>query len=51
MKVSQTFKNDIASAYPEPHAAWLNVEFTFVDSGMTDQLLSVSTLTIQYEEL
>jgi hypothetical protein len=44
MKAIDIIQNDIAAAYPEIHAVRLNTLFTFVDSGMHDQRLSVSYL-------
>lgn len=44
MKASTTLKNDIAAAYPHIHAARLHTLFTFVESGMTDQRLTVTYL-------
>ncbi len=44
MTVLQTLKEDIATAYPDIHSVRLSTVFTFVESGMRDQRVSVTYL-------
>lgn len=44
MKITNIIQNDIAAAYPEIHSTRLNTLFTFIDSGMHDQRVSVTYL-------
>lgn len=44
MKITNIIQNDIAAAYSEIHSTRLNTLFTFIDSGMHDQRVSVTYL-------
>ena len=44
MTVLQTLKEDIATAYPDIHSVMLSTVFTFVESGMRDQRVTVTYL-------
>ena len=44
MTVFQTLKEDIATTYPDIHSVRLSTVFTFVESGMRDQRVTVTYL-------
>ena len=44
VNVFQPLKDDIATAYPDIHSARLSTVFTFVESGMRDQRITVTYL-------
>lgn len=44
MKALDILQNDIAFAYPQIHSVRLNTLFTFVDSAMRDQRVTVTYL-------